>query len=95
MIGGTELPERRAISRMNIAKLVHFNVTAWLGSRSQLVRTSITVGSFAAVVAVLYYMPSDVHISALFLIPISFGVWFISPATGWLASIVAIPGSSM
>lgn len=89
MIGGTVLPEGRAKSRMNLAKLIRFNVTAWLGGRSQRARTTVSVASFVVVVVLLYSAPSDAHMTALFLVPISFGAWFISPAAGWLGAVLS------
>jgi diguanylate cyclase (GGDEF)-like protein len=72
-----------------LAKFVDFNVTAWLGRRSRLVRISLTVFSFAAVTVVLYIAPPDAHITALFLVPISFATWFLSPAAGWTGALLS------
>ena len=74
---------------INVPKLVQFNVTAWVGSRSRLVRASICISTFVAAVVVLYLAPPDVHTTALFLFPISFAAWFLAPAAGWAGAILA------
>lgn len=74
---------------INLGKLVRFNLTFWLGKRSLLFRYITTIATFVAAVVVLYLAPTDAHIIALFLIPISFSAWFLSPAAGWAGAILS------
>jgi len=72
-----------------IRRFNRFDITIWLARRSRPVRMAITVAGFLGVVAVLHFAPPDVHTAALFLIPISFAAWFLSPAMGWLGAFLA------
>jgi len=67
----------------------HFNITTWLARRSRSVRRGFTAATFLGILAVLHFAPPDVHTAALFLIPISFAAWFLSPAMGWLGAFLA------
>jgi len=66
-----------------------FNITSWLSRRSHSVRLGLTLVAFLAVVAVLHFAPPDIHTAALFLVPISFAAWFLSPGIGWLGAFLA------
>jgi diguanylate cyclase (GGDEF)-like protein len=66
-----------------------FNITTWLGRRSRSAHVGLTLASFLGVVAVLHFAPTDVHTAALFLVPISFAAWFLSPGSGWLGAFLA------
>jgi len=74
---------------INLETLVRFNVTVWFGKRSLFARTSTTIVTFLLVVVVLYLAPPDTHVIALFLIPISFGAWFLSPTAGWAGAFLS------
>jgi diguanylate cyclase (GGDEF)-like protein len=74
---------------INLATLIRFNLTVWIGKRSLLARAGTTAVTFALVVVVLYLAPPDTQVTALFLIPISFGAWYLSPIAGWVGAFLS------
>jgi diguanylate cyclase (GGDEF)-like protein len=69
---------------MRLDKLARLNITAWIGARSRASLGSATVGGFAAVVLLRQFTLPGRQIAVLFLVPISFATWFLSPLVGWL-----------
>jgi diguanylate cyclase (GGDEF)-like protein len=72
-----------------LSNLARLNVTAWLGRRSQFFLASAAVLGFVCVATLRYFAPAGLHVTFLFLIPISFATWFLSPLAGWLFVLAA------
>src|SRR5258708_37071062 len=69
---------------MRLDKLAHLNITAWIGRRSRVFLAAATAGGFAAVTLLRQFTRPSHQIAVLFLVPISFATWFLSPLVGWL-----------
>src|SRR5258708_4819556 len=66
-----------------MTKLARLNLTAWLGRRSRYFLAGVAIFGFVLVSCLRYFAPSELQITFLFLFPISFATWFLSPAIGW------------
>lgn len=66
-----------------------FNLTAALSRRSPVLLGFMTVGLFAAVTALRFYTHPEFSFSFLYLIPVSFSAWFLSPRSGIFLALVA------
>src|SRR5258708_25859478 len=69
---------------MRLDKLAHLNITAWIGRRSRVFLAAATAGGFAAVPLLRQFPRPSHQIAVLFLVPISFAMWFLSSRVGWL-----------
>jgi len=67
----------------NFSKLTQINITAWFGRQSRAFLVSASVLEFSLVTALRYFTPPARDVSVLFLVPISFAAWFITPLLGW------------
>src|SRR2546421_11067766 len=76
--------EKLLIRMINPARLARINITAWLDRRPRIFLAALNIAIFAAVTALRFLTPSEVYVAVVFLVPISFGAWFISSAAGWL-----------
>jgi diguanylate cyclase (GGDEF)-like protein len=72
-----------------ITKLARINVTAWLERRSRFFRVSTSVLMFVLTVLLRRLIEPDIHLSVVFLVPISFATWFVAPALGWFFVVAA------
>ena len=72
-----------------MTKLARLNLTAWLGRRSRLFLASTAIFGLVFVSCLRFLAPTELHITFLFLLPISFATWFLSPALGWLFVVAA------
>lgn len=74
---------------ISLGRLSRLNITAWLGRRSRLFLVAATILLFAAAAVLRMLLPPAIHIAVLFLIPVSFAAWFLSPAVGWIGVVAA------
>lgn len=68
-------------SMNEITKVARLNVTAWLGRRSKPFLSSLAVFGLVVASCVRYISPSGLQ---LYVLPISFATWFLSPLVGWI-----------
>ena len=76
--------EKLLIRMINPARLARINITAWLDRRPLILLAALNITIFAAVTALRFLTPAEIYVAVVFLVPVSFGAWFISSAAGWL-----------
>ncbi len=72
-----------------MTKRARLNLTAWLGRRSRFFLALTAIFGLVFVSGLRYFAPTELHITFLFLLPISFATWFLSPTVGWLFVVAA------
>ena|SRR5579859_3217796 len=72
-----------------MTKAVRLNLTAWLGRRSRPFLACIAIFGLVFVSCLRYFTPAELQVTFLFLLPISFATWFLSPLIGCLFVVVA------
>ena len=72
-----------------VTKAARLNLTAWLGRRSRFFLTSLAILGLVFVSCVRYCTPTELQVTFLFLLPISFATWFLSPVIGCLFVVAA------
>jgi diguanylate cyclase (GGDEF)-like protein len=72
-----------------MTKAARLNLTAWLGRRSRFFLASVAIFGLVFVSCLRYFTPTELQVTFLFLLPISFATWFLSPLVGCLFVVAA------
>jgi diguanylate cyclase (GGDEF)-like protein len=72
-----------------MTKTARLNLTAWLGRRSRLFLACLAIFGLVFVSFLRYFTPTELQVTFLFLLPISFATWFLSPLIGCLFVVAA------